>query len=78
MCICKNVSDSELLNLNDLNLKNCKEVEVLGFTIDRNLNFKVHIKNICRNVGQKLSALLRISLLINTDKKALFYNSKIK
>ena len=24
MCIGKNVSDSELLNLNDLNLKNCK------------------------------------------------------
>ena len=24
MCIGKNVNDSELLNLNDLNLKNCK------------------------------------------------------
>ena len=46
MCIGKNVSDSELLNLNDLNLKNCKEVEVLGITIDRNLNFKGHIQKI--------------------------------
>ena len=36
MCIGKNVSDSELLNLNDLNLKNCKEVEILGITLDRN------------------------------------------
>ena len=44
MCIGKNVSDSELLNLNDLNLKNYKKVEVLGITIDRNLNFKGHIK----------------------------------
>ena len=61
MCIAKNVSDSELLNLNDLNLKNCKEVEILGIAVDRNLNFKGHIKNICRRVGQKLSALLRIS-----------------
>ena len=40
MCIGKNVSDSELLNLKDLNLTNCKEVEVLGITIDRNSNFK--------------------------------------
>ena len=40
MCIGKNVSDSELLTLNDLNLKNYKEVEVLGMTIDR--NFKGH------------------------------------
>ena len=71
MCISKNVSDSELLNLNDLNLKNCKVVEVLGITIDRYLNFKGHIKNICRKAGQKLSALLRISSHINTDKKSL-------
>ena len=78
MCIGKNVSDSELLNLNDLNLKNCKEVEILGITIDRNLNFKGHIKNICRKAGQKLSALLRISSHINTDKKALLYKSVIK
>ena len=47
MCIGKNVSNSELLNLNDLNLKNCKVVEVLGIAIDRYLNFKGHIKNIC-------------------------------
>ena len=78
MCIGKNVSDSELLNLNDLNLKNCKEVEVLGITIDRNLNFKGYIKNICRKAGQKLSALLRISSHINTDKKSLLYKSMIK
>ena len=69
MCIGKNVSDSELLNLNDLNLKNCREVEILGIALDRNLNFRRHIKNICRKAGQKLSALLRISSHINTDKK---------
>ena len=56
MCIGKNVSDSELLNLNDLNLKNCKEVEILGITLDRNLNFKRHIKNICRKSGQELKS----------------------
>ena len=44
MCIGKNISDSELLNLNDLDLKNCKEVEILGITLDRNLNFKRHKK----------------------------------
>ena len=78
MCIGKNVNDSESLNLNGLNLKNCKEVEVLGITIDRNLNFKGHIKNISRKAGQKLSALLRISSHINTDKKSLLYKSIIK
>ena len=74
----KNVSDSELFNLNDLNLKNCKEVEILGITLDRNLNFKRQIKNICRKAGQKLSALLMISSHINIDKKTLLYKSIIK
>ena len=78
MCIGKNVSDSGLLNLNDLNLKNCKEVEILGLSIDRNFNFKGHIKNICRKAGQNLSALLRTSSDINTDKKALLYKTMIK
>ena len=78
MCIGKNVNDSELLNLDDLNLENCKEVEVLCITIDRNLNFKGHKKNICRKADQKLSALLRITSHINTDKEALLYKSMIK
>ena len=78
MCIGKSVSDSELLNLNDLNFKNCREVEILGITNGRNLNFKAHIKSICRKAVQKLSALLRISLHISTDKKALLYKSMIK
>ena len=55
MCIAKNLTDSELLNLNDLNLNNCKQVEILGITTDRNLNFQKLIKNICRKAGQKLS-----------------------
>ena len=78
MYIGKNISDLELLNLNDLNLKNCKEIEILGITLDRNLNFKRQIKNICRKPGQKLSALQRISSYINTDKKTLLYQSIIK
>ena len=55
MCISKNGSNSGLLNLGDLNLENCKEVEILGIMIDRNLNFKGHIKNIRRKSGQKLT-----------------------
>ena len=74
MCIGKNVSYSESFNLNHLNSKNWNEVKILGIAIDRNLNFKGHIKNICRKAGQKLSALLRISLHINTDKKTLQIN----
>ena len=46
MCIGKNVTDSELLNFNDLILKNCTEFEILGITLDRNLNFRSYIKRL--------------------------------
>ena len=46
MCMGKNVADSELLNFNDLILKNCTEVEILGTTLDPNLNFRSRIKKL--------------------------------
>ena len=78
MCIGKNVTDSKLLNFNDQILRYCTEVEILGITLDRNLNFRHHIKKPCRKVGQKLSALLRLPSYIDTNKKALLYKSIIK
>ena len=45
-----------------LTLKNSNEEETLGVPIDRKLTFYQHIKKMCRKAGQKLSALLRLSL----------------
>ena len=59
-------------------IKNSKEVEILGITLDRNMNFHTHIKNISKKAGQKLSALLRISPYLNQRKKVLIYKSMIK
>ena len=61
MCIGQIIDDAENLNFNNFAIKNSKEMEILGITLDRNMNFHTHIKNICRKAGQKLSALLRIS-----------------
>ena len=69
---------TEILNFNNFVIKNSKEVEILGMTLDRNMNFHTHIKNICRKAGQKLSALLRISPYLDQRKKVLFYKSMIK
>ena len=59
MCIGKETDDAETLNFNDLT-NNSKEVEIIRITLDKNMNFHNHIKNICGKTGQKLSALLRI------------------
>ena len=72
------IDDAETLNFNDLAIKNSKEVEILGITLDRNMNFHTHIKNICRKAGQKLSALLRISPYLDQGTKVLLCKSMIK
>ena len=78
MCLGKDIDDTETLSYNDLALKNSKEVEILGITLDRSMGFNTHIKNICRKAGQKLSALLRISPYLDQGKKVLLYKSMIK
>ena len=68
--------DAETLNVNNLVIKNNKEVEILGITLGRNMNFHTHIKGICRKAGQKLSALLRI-ILSSIKEKKFYYKSKL-
>ena len=78
ICIGQKIDDAETLNFNNFAIKNSKEVKILGITLDRNMNFHTHIKNICRKAGQKLSALLRISPYLDQRKKVLLYKSMIK
>ena len=70
MCIGQNIDDAKTLNFNNLAIKNSKEVEILGITLDRNMNLHTHIQNIYRKAGQKsaLSSLLRISPIQFKDK----------
>ena len=68
MCTGQKIDDAETLNFNNFVLKNSKEVEILGITLDRNMNFHTHIKNICRKAGQKLSALKKGFIIQVNDK----------
>ena len=78
MCIDKEIDHAETISFNDLAIKNSKEVEILGITLARNMNFHTHIKNTCRKAGQKLSTLLRIIPYLDQGKRVLLYTSMIK
>ena len=43
MCLGKNIDDTETLSFNDLALKNSKEVEILGITLNRSMGFNTAI-----------------------------------
>ena len=63
---------------NDTKFRNCKEETILGVIIDNKLSFDSHIDRICKKVGQKLSALSRISAFTDLNKRQILFQSMIK
>ena len=49
----------------------------MGVTLDKNLNFKSHVNQLCRISGQKLHALARISNYMDIDKLKIMMNTLI-
>ena len=45
------------LKIGSITVKESDRVELLGITIDKALNFKKHIENLCRTTQYKLHAL---------------------
>ena len=70
--------DTQFIDYNGIKLQSAKSKDLLGITIDHNLNFNVHITNICKKSGRKLNALSRISHQLNKNKKRLLFNSFIQ
>ena len=73
-----NNAENDKFEFEDLCLENSEEEVILGITIDNKLSFDSHIKKICRNIGQKLSVLLRIASYLELDQKKLLFNAMIK
>ena len=62
----------------DTTIKNSQEEKILGVIIDKNLNFQIHVKSICRIANQKLNALFRISNHMMPDQRNILIDSYIK
>ena len=62
MSIGKGNHDEGVFYYDNLTFKNSNEEEILGVTIDRKFTFHQHTKEMCRKAGQKLSALMRLSI----------------
>ena len=48
-------------------IKSSDKVELLGITLDKNINFKPHTQSICRKANNKTKALLRIRKFLNFE-----------
>ena len=72
MCIDRNI-ENDKFEFDDLLLENSKGEVVLCVTIDNKLTFHSHIKNISRKAGQRLGALLRITIYRNSSQKKVYF-----
>ena len=60
MILSKKSYQPQKLSVNTFTIDESDEVELLGLTIDKELNFSKHIDKLCRNAQYKLHALRRI------------------
>ena len=65
------------LKIGYIPIKESEEVELLGISIDKALNFKIHIENLSRTAQDKLHALSRIRKYLTLDKVKLLGNAFI-
>ena len=51
---------SKYNNIEEKTIKSSDTVELLGISLDKSLNFKRHIQNICHKANNKTKALFRL------------------
>ena len=70
--------DDIKIKIGEAIVEESSEEKLLGVIMDKNLNFKSHVSNLCKRASQKLHALARVSPFMGSDKLCLLMNSFIK
>ena len=70
-------SNPTQININCHPIKNSSKEKLLGVTIDSELKFDKHIKNICNEAGKRISALARLAPYMNETKRRLLMKTFI-
>ena len=73
----KSFCKTRKLSVNTFTIDESDEVELLGLTIDKELNFSKHIDKLCRNAQYKLHALRRIRKYLSLEKAKMLGNAFI-
>ena len=74
MIVSKKTQQPQKLSINTFATDESDEVEPIGLTIDKKLNFSKHIDKLCRNAQYKLHALRRIRKYLSLEKAKMLGN----
>ena len=55
------------ISFDEKTIKSSDAVELLGITLDKNINFKQHIQNICRKANNKTKTFFCIRRCLNLE-----------
>ena len=65
----------EIIKIDNKAVKIKSSVKFLGVQIDAELNFNLHIVNICRSAVNQLNALIRLRKFLDSEEKTVLINS---
>ena len=65
----KNNHTQEIIKIDKKIVKVRSSVKLLVFQIDAELNFNLHIANICRSAANQLNALIRLGKFLGFEEK---------
>ena len=68
---------SVISNYQGNNIESSGSLKLLGVTIDDQLNFNIHINEICKRASQRVGVMMRLKKLIPTNAKLTLYKSAI-
>ena len=71
----KKCHTNETLKIGDKIIKASSSVKLLGVQIDDQLNFNLHISNICRSAANQLNALIRLKRFLDFEEKKTLINN---
>ena len=72
-----NYDDKTSITVNGKDIMESDNLELLGVTIDRGLNFNLHISNVCKKASQRIGVIMRLRNLIPTEAKLHLFKAAI-
>ena len=75
MSFCSDHDKSDLILEDSTKILSTEEYLVLGVTIDNKLTLYNHLKNLCKEIANKLNAVIRIAPYVNHNQIGDMYNS---
>ena len=70
-------SAAHAIYVNNEEIKTVESFNLLGVTIDSQLNFTDHISSICNKASQRIGVLMRLRKLIPTKTKLVLFKSAV-